>query len=449
MDGKDVWCKRCGKLVHASGRTHVERVEKHVYSRCEKRPSSYKITDIYQPKMNAAVLKQFQERFAWWVYTTGMAFYKTEHHTLLEALQVLNPGICVPSAYQLANGLLDQAYDKSVQKLTLRLSGLVVTLETDAWTDINGMAVVNYVAVSGSLSFFLESVYTGNQSHDTDFLVADATRVLTKYKRLTFGSVITDNTATNKAMWEVMQSQYPNLFFHGCVCHALHLLVKDLLERLSWLRSLRDGCKELVAFFKRNHKLWFLLRLKLKEKKLRALALPGDTRWGSALACLDSVLAAESILFTIVSGRNFMDVKGKQQRTKRKTIFTIVTSREFVPSLKKGSALLRVVAKHHVTLEKDSTPISEVYNTFLELPTEFGLCGLTARDLKTVEEIVQERFDFIYGDAHGLSYLLDPRFCGEGMDVPREHRLSCSCRRGSERIKQTRYYYSWLVITAT
>ncbi|ETN18210.1 hypothetical protein PPTG_03880 [Phytophthora nicotianae INRA-310] len=58
VDGKDVLCKRCGKLVHASGRTHVERVEKHVYSRCEKRLSSYKITDIYQSIMNTAVLKQ-------------------------------------------------------------------------------------------------------------------------------------------------------------------------------------------------------------------------------------------------------------------------------------------------------------------------------------------------------------------------------------------------------
>ncbi|ETP34369.1 hypothetical protein F442_17294 [Phytophthora nicotianae P10297] len=133
VDGKDVLCKRCGKIVHASGRTHVERVEKHVYSRCEKRLSSYKITDIYQSIMNTA----------------------TKHHTLLEA-QVPNPGICVPSAFQLANGLLDQAFDKSVQQLTLRLSGLVVTLETDAWTDINGMAVTNYIAVSVSLSFFLE-----------------------------------------------------------------------------------------------------------------------------------------------------------------------------------------------------------------------------------------------------------------------------------------------------
>ncbi|ETI36425.1 hypothetical protein F443_17444 [Phytophthora nicotianae P1569] len=133
-----------------------------------------------------------------------MAFYKTEHHTLLEA-QVPNPGICVPSAFQLANGLLDQAFDKSVQQLTLRLSGLVVTLETDAWTDINGMAVTNYIAVSVSLSFFLVSVCTGSQSYDTDFLVGDATCVLTKYKRLAFGRVITDNTAANKAMWEVMQ----------------------------------------------------------------------------------------------------------------------------------------------------------------------------------------------------------------------------------------------------
>ncbi|OWZ02083.1 Transposase [Phytophthora megakarya] len=363
VDGKDVWCKRCGKLVHSSGRTHVERVEKHVFDRCVKRPSSGKITDIYQPKMNSSVLKQFQERFAWWVYTTGMAFYKTEHHTLLEALQILNPGINVPSSYQLANSLLDLAYEKSINRLTVSLCGRVVTLETDGWTDMSGMAVINYMDVSGELSFFLESAYTGTQSHDTPFLVADAKRVLTKYKHLNLCSVITDNTAANKSMWEAMQPDYPKMFFHGCVSHALHLMVKDMVERLPWLKSMQDGCKELVVFFKRNHKLWFCLRQKLKEK---------------------NVFAAESTLFSMVSARNFLHAKKKSQRQKRKMVYTLVT---------------------------------EVYKTFLDLPEEFDATSLAPRELQAVKEIVDERFAFVYGDAHGLAYLLDPRFCGEGMDV--------------------------------
>ncbi|KAE9350143.1 hypothetical protein PF008_g6596 [Phytophthora fragariae] len=126
-----------------------------------------------------------------------MPFYNTEQHALVETLQVVNPGISVPSAYQLANPLLDAAYCKSIGGLTVKLGGRVVTLETDGCTDINGMAVVNYMAVSGDLSYFLESVYTGAQSHDTLFLVADVKIVLLKYKSIKFGSVITDNTPAN------------------------------------------------------------------------------------------------------------------------------------------------------------------------------------------------------------------------------------------------------------
>jgi len=69
------------------------------HERCAKRPTSYKITDIYQPKMNASVLNEFQERLAWWVYTAGMAFYKAEHHTLLEPWY--QGAFCIPAGERL------------------------------------------------------------------------------------------------------------------------------------------------------------------------------------------------------------------------------------------------------------------------------------------------------------------------------------------------------------
>ena len=32
-------------------------------------------------------------------------------------------------------------------------------------------------------------------------------------------------------------------------------------------------------------------------------------------------------------------------------------------------------------------------------------------------ELVQKRMDFMYGDAHGIAYLLDPQYLGAGMSV--------------------------------
>jgi hypothetical protein len=48
-----------------------------------------------------------------------MVFNKTEHHTLLKALQVLSPGIRVPSACQPVNDYLDIAFDRSVHRLIM------------------------------------------------------------------------------------------------------------------------------------------------------------------------------------------------------------------------------------------------------------------------------------------------------------------------------------------
>ncbi|KAE8999903.1 hypothetical protein PR002_g18325 [Phytophthora rubi] len=33
-----------------------------------------------------------------------------------------------------------------------------------------------------------------------------------------------------------------------------------------------------------------------------------------------------------------------------------------------------------------------------------------------ITAILKDRFDFVYGDAHGVAYLLDPRYGGEHMD---------------------------------
>jgi hypothetical protein len=53
----------------------------------------------------------------------------------------------------------------------------VATLVTDGWTDLNGLAVIIYVAVSGDSAFFLESLYSGEESPGADFLARDVKRV--------------------------------------------------------------------------------------------------------------------------------------------------------------------------------------------------------------------------------------------------------------------------------
>ncbi|RLN86260.1 hypothetical protein BBJ28_00020768, partial [Nothophytophthora sp. Chile5] len=382
-------------------KTHEDRVRRHLDVKCPHRVKSAKITDTFPVRMKLAVVSDFHVKFAWWVYTTGMAFYKVEHRSLFNPLVLLNPDISIPNHKHLAGPLLDQAYDRSLKDMTKLLAGNVAALVTDAWTDVTGLSVINYVAVSGKKSCFLESVYTGERNHDVAYLSADIRRVIGKYNFFDIGAVGTDNTAANKAMWAELQG-YPQVFFHGCVCHTLHLFVKDVVTRLPWLNDIQTRCKQLTKFFKNNHALWHQLVSKLKVQGLRKLVMPDDTRWGSLLGCFDTVLAAESALFS--------------KKTQRE-VHDLVTPTDFVPRLEKAVGMLKIVVQHLRHFEKNDTPVSDVYKMFIDLNKEVEGCGLSSGELESVKALIKARFDFVYGNAHVLRYLLDPRFAGAGMDA--------------------------------
>ncbi|OWY95768.1 Transposase, partial [Phytophthora megakarya] len=165
-EDNSVWCRRCGQLVHTQGKNHVARVRRHDYEKCGKLPPQAKITDTFKPTLEPTALQAFQESFANWVFSTGVPFYGVEHPSLLKALQLLYSSVKLPSCFQLSTTFLDKAYVRSLTRMEFELGGAMVTIVTDGWTNNNGLAVINYVAVSGKKTYFLESVYTGCQGHD-------------------------------------------------------------------------------------------------------------------------------------------------------------------------------------------------------------------------------------------------------------------------------------------
>ena len=72
--------------------------------------------------------------------------------------------------------------------------------------------------------------------------------------------------------------------------------------------------------------------------------------------------------------------------------------------------------------QPDSVPVSEVLLDFNDLPAAFTLLqcdgGLISDSkLSYIIELYLSRFQFMYGNAHGLAYLLDPRLLGQGLPV--------------------------------
>lgn len=87
--------------------------------------------------------------------------------------------------------------------------------------------------------------------------------------------------------------------------------------------------------------------------------------------------------------------------------------------LEKALKILEPINALIVKFQSDSVPVSEVVTAFNNIPNEFQslTAWLTAAEIKYLKQLAANRFEFMYGDAHGMGYLLDPRFVGDGLSA--------------------------------
>jgi hypothetical protein len=100
-----------------------------------------------------------------------------------------------------------------------------------------------------------------------------------------------------------------------------------------------------------------------------------------------------------------------------------VTDSDFVVNLQIAQRILEPINKYIKVFQSDAAPISDVYDAFVQLPVEFQKLDLPKAQKEFLVSSSNERFDFIYGDAHGVAYMLDPRFLARGVELKLKRRL--------------------------
>ena len=94
----------------------------------------------------------------------------------------------------------------------------------------------------------------------------------------------------------------------------------------------------------------------------------------------------------------------------------IITDPHFVDNLDKCIRILEPIDMFIKIFQSDDAPCSDVYKAFLDLEDKMHLIPELDQVKKTyLVELVQKRFQFMYGDAHGVAYVLDPRYLGDRM----------------------------------
>ncbi|KAE8953667.1 hypothetical protein PR001_g32790, partial [Phytophthora rubi] len=110
-------------------------------------------------------------------------------------------------------------------------------------------------------------------------------------------------------------------------------------------------------------------------------------------------------------------VTGKRkQHLKREAIKSLVNDKDFITKLDKAIAILQPIDEYITKFQSDSVPLSEVYQAFLQLPAKFkAIPGLKKKEIEYLTTRTKHRFTLIYGPAHGIANLLDPRYISDGM----------------------------------
>jgi hypothetical protein len=144
---------------------------------------------------------------------------------------------------------------------------------------------------------------------------------------------------------------------------------------------------------------------------------PAPTRWCTIQACLYSILKDDRGLHCIVSHRNFIHGTSMQKAGQIK-IRKMAISESFMFNLNKSLKILKPIDKLLAMFQSDCTTISDDFKSYAILgPTLSTLGGLSADDTELPNKAGYILFEFMYGDAHAIAYVLDSRSIGDRLPL--------------------------------
>ncbi|TMW65523.1 hypothetical protein Poli38472_008165 [Pythium oligandrum] len=395
--------------------------------------------------------ERMEEALAMHAYVTGMAFDAIEETHLQRAMAILRSNVKLPDKKRLESDLLLRCYDKMHKRVWgyLTASSTRVCIKRDAWSNMNLYntsnpedVYVTYMAVNSEKRFFLESEKVSDDAQFNSILIAqDIKRVMAPIVNSVSG-VVTGSTEYHARAWEMLKAEYPTKFFYGCITHALHLAIMDIFGPEKSLENdprrmtpqlpmdfpfqdlvdFTNNCNELISFFSSYQyapKFKMFDSQTLQTMKSFSNASP-TMQWGTLAARFRVLLQSEDIIQSILSDPEFITAAPPNQRGTRQSLKDFVMSLNW-KMLEKAISILTPIELILYKFQDDKAPISEVYFESKHLLTDFdAVFGLSTVELEYIKKVVTERWQYVLGEAHGLAFLLDPRYIGKSMT--REYR---------------------------
>lgn len=350
------------------------------------------------------------------VYVTGAPLNLLTLEPWKEVFNKLRPAYKLPSRYKLSTPLLDAEVTRTEKMLEQKIKeASILTLQCDGWSNIRNDAITNYVINTPSPVLF-KSIHTKHHRHTAAFLESEMQAILNEVGINKFLGIITDNGANIKKARESICQNNVNTFLvaYGCIDHGLSLLIEDVLK----LKSVSQFVKtvsSVINEIKHSHVLHALF-INIQQRKNKvplALKLPVKTRWGSIVACLESIMKTKYALQAMAVDEEASEVLSKSTKA------TLLDENVFWIRVQKLCDFFVPLQRWITIFEHNDPQIHKVIECFREIKNIFLQKSTTLPVLKQEEadllKIVDKRYEKSVHLIHLAANLLAPSCQGKSL----------------------------------
>lgn len=189
---------------------------------------------------------------------------------------------------------------KDIKKKTRKKieESLTLHLSIDGWSNLRNDGVLN-IMIYTPQPLFYSFVETGQNRHIAEYIVSEIASVIESIGSDKFTAITTDNASNMIRCGQLLQDQYSNLIWIGCIAHTLHLNVSDILKRNS-IKLLLGKVTDVVITVRHSQILSANFEQIAIDQHIKiSLTMPIKTRWRSTYRYLKNFVSSKHVLQTI------------------------------------------------------------------------------------------------------------------------------------------------------
>ncbi|XP_058180057.1 uncharacterized protein LOC131298593 [Rhododendron vialii] len=219
-------------------------------------------------------------------YSGGLPFNLARNpHYVSSYMYAANHSIpgYIPPGYNLLRTRLLQRERANIERLLDPIKGTWkekgLTIASDGWSDSQRRSLINFMAVTGGAPMFLKAVNCEGEIKDKHFIAS--------LMKETMLQIV-------KVAGQIIEAQYPHIFWTPCVVHTLNLALKNICaakniennslvyDECSWI-TIVVGDASCIKNFIMNHSMRLAIFNEFVSLKLLSVA---ETRFASSIVML-------------------------------------------------------------------------------------------------------------------------------------------------------------------